>query len=158
MAAREIGESAFITNGSELKDALEELSRGRAYVECGQSHENFDPNLVNVPLVAIVNMDKATGPGTHWTAFCCDGGPIYYCDSLGRPPPKSLEKKLKKLNPDIFYNSTQIQPDKSNKCGFYALDFCARYLAGKRGPDLYGKYTDGPNKQKEMAEWDREVI
>lgn len=104
-------------------------------------------------------MDKATGPGTHWTAFCYDGaGPVYYCDSLGKPPPASLARKLKTLSPDIFYNSTQIQPNASNKCGFYALDFCARYLRGDRGPALYGKFTDGRDKQKVMAEWDREVV
>jgi hypothetical protein len=140
-------------------DALEEIAGGRAYVECGQSHENFDPNLVNIPLVAIVNMDKATGPGTHWTAFCFDGaGPIYYSDSLGRPPPASLSRKLKTLSPDIFYNSTQTQPDRSNKCGFYALDFCKRYLDGSRGPELYGEYTDGSDRDIVMKRWEKKVV
>jgi hypothetical protein len=153
------GESVWITNGEELTTALQQLAPRGWQIFCGQSHELFDPRAISRPFCAIANLDSASGPGTHWVAFCsARSGPVYYCDSLGDAPPAALAQKLKAISPDVFYNSTQIQPDESDKCGFFALDFCARFVRGARGLELYGDYTDGPRAGAVMAKWDKKVI
>lgn len=105
-------------------------------------------------------MDSADGPGTHWTAIARANGPIYYYDSLGKPPPASLAQKLKQITADIFYLDSQTQPDTSNRCGFYALDFLRRFVKNK-GKDiekLYGAYSNGKRAVGIMRERNSAVV
>ena len=70
----------------------------------------------------ILNLDRASGDGTHW---CCwfYGKPIcMYFDSFGFPPPKLLESKLGNYR----MNELKIQSLNSDSCGWFCL-FCIRY-------------------------------
>lgn len=91
--------------------------------------------------LAIVNLDKLGGAGTHWISFIIPRGksPILYFDSLGDKPPRGIVEKLRAAFPmrPILYFDTPTQPDSTDSCGFYALRFISRYLAGERPPALY---------------------
>lgn len=74
----------------------------------------------------VINLDKSDGTGTHWVCLV-NYGTIEYYDSFGLPPPNRVMRFMKKLNPDRFgrvYNTTQIQPINSSKCGLY----CCKYI------------------------------
>jgi hypothetical protein len=153
-----IGEDAYITSGDELANELTKFAPRRFEVYAGESHELFEPP--DRPFLAIVNMDSAGGPGTHWTAIARDNGAIYYYDSLGEPPPASLARKLKQITTDIYYLDSQTQPNTSNRCGFYALDFLRRFIKNKGAnvSALYGDYSEGARAAGVMNKRNRAVV
>lgn len=163
LARQKAQAGTYLTNGVELDQALGTMIGGRRIAKyAGESWEGL--LYKEIPLaetVAIVNMDKLGGPGTHWTAFACDNGwnDIYYYDSLGKAPPAGLTKLLKGKSPNanIYYFDSQTQPDASQKCGFYALEFLRRYLAGQRAPELYDWQYDDRNPRVMEAN-DKKVV
>lgn len=76
----------------------------------------------------IVNLDRSTGPGTHFTLWMNlpDMPHVYYFDSFGVVPPAEVEKWLKTSSKPIAYSSEQVQAIDSSYCGY----FCA-YIAAK---------------------------
>ncbi len=67
----------------------------------------------------ILNLDKATGPGTHWTAYKNGKNKIYF-DSFGCVPPQELDDIFED---DYIYNTKQIQDLNSSACGWYCMAF-----------------------------------
>lgn len=93
--------------GIYMRDSLPKRIRSRR--ECG-----------------IVNLDKMSGPGSHWTAYIKRGGQVKYFDSLGNlKPPKELIKYFgsdgNKNN--IYYNHERYQNINSYNCGHLCLMF-----------------------------------
>lgn len=71
---------------------------------------------------AIVNMDRAEGMGTHWTAYIKRGDTVYYYDSFGNlKPPKEIVSYFK--NCIIYYNHDSYQTYDTFNCGNLALKF-----------------------------------
>lgn len=75
---------------------------------------------------AIVNLDDATGGGTHWVAFSKCGNDARYYDSFGnlKPPPEVITY----LGPEvrITYNREREQRYGSSICGQLCLRFLVR--------------------------------
>lgn len=65
----------------------------------------------------VLNLDKASGDGTHWCCWCCGKTMNLYFDSFGFPPPTDLEKRLGTYT----YNSKKIQNMNSDSCGWFCL-------------------------------------
>jgi hypothetical protein len=83
----------------------------------------------------ILNMDKATGEGTHW---CCwhVGDHNMYFDSFGFPPPNQLEHKLETFT----YNAKKIQNLNSDSCGWFCL-MCIKYCEDRgNSPRAFNQY------------------
>jgi hypothetical protein len=83
----------------------------------------------------ILNLDKASGDGTHW---CCwyIGENNFYFDSFGFPPPKELEQRLKTFT----YNTKKIQNLNSDSCGWFCL-YCIKYCEDRRnGPRAFNQF------------------
>lgn len=77
---------------------------------------------------AIINLDDARGPGSHWVAFRKDGKNITYFDSFGNlRPPTDLLNYLGSGNV-IQYNHKQFQDFKSHHCGHLCLRFLSHQL------------------------------
>ena len=76
------------------------------------------PDKPNNKECGIVNLDKSGGPGTHWVAWCKNGGNKIYFDSYGVQPPKEF---IKYLGKGINYNTDQIQPRGEVFCGHLCL-------------------------------------
>lgn len=72
---------------------------------------------------AIVNLDDAQGPGTHWTAYVKHGQNIAYFDSFGdlRPPAELI--KYFGARAKIRYNYKRIQNFNTYICGHLCLEF-----------------------------------
>lgn len=69
----------------------------------------------------IVNLDKSSGPGSHWVAYYKMGDNIEYFDSFGNlRPPKEVEKYL---GNNISYNHHAYQSYNSVNCGHLCLEF-----------------------------------
>ena len=71
---------------------------------------------------AIVNLDRMTGPGTHWVAYKKRGRRVLYFDSYGNlPPPPELVTYLVGVD-KIEYNPKRYQMSSYN-CGHLCLKF-----------------------------------
>ena len=71
----------------------------------------------------LLNLDKHTGEGTHWTAYKNGTNQIYF-DSFGIIPPEELAEMFED---EYIFNTKQIQDINSNACGWYCLAFI-RYM------------------------------
>ena len=73
----------------------------------------------------IVNLDDATGPGTHWVAYAKRNNRVVYFDSFGNlRPPKELVRYFENGATTIEYNRTSYQTYDQNFCG----QMCLRFL------------------------------
>jgi len=74
---------------------------------------------------AIVNLDDANGPGTHWVCYKKLNDNVFYFDSLGNlPPPKELIQYFGDVR-NIYFNYERIQREASSVCGHLCLEFLA---------------------------------
>lgn len=75
---------------------------------------------------AVINLDTADGPGSHWICFKKKNTRVYYYDSYGnmRPPLELIQY----LGPDtdIYYNYDREQPPNTVICGHLCLNFLTR--------------------------------
>ena len=71
---------------------------------------------------AIVNLDDASGPGTHWVAYRKRGKNVVYFDSFGdlRPP---LDLILYLGVDEVKYNHERYQDFDTYNCGHLCLKF-----------------------------------
>ena len=80
----------------------------------------------------LVNTDKLTGPGEHWTCLFFNGnGTCDYADSYGLPPLPSLYSQLVK-DYSVRYAPTPYQGPFSLLCGLYAVFYACRRSPGSR--------------------------
>jgi hypothetical protein len=82
----------------------------------------------------IYNLDKHNEPGSHWVSIYADflNGYVYYFDSVGSPPPRSIFNYLKTLTKKIdqisvrpaklMINRTQYQFG-NTECGIFSMFF-----------------------------------
>jgi len=104
----------------------------------------------------IFNLDKHTGPGTHWVSLFVDfeHGFIFYFDSVGNPIPVQIMKFVniimeqgKTLKTPIHFIFHQNHPMehqyKDSECGMYSLFFIITMLSnevnGKQIKDIKRK-------------------
>jgi hypothetical protein len=66
----------------------------------------------------VINLDKSTGPGSHWCVIY-KGIKTFYFDSFGFPTAEEIEKVIK----PYIYSTTQIQDINSSSCGYYVILF-----------------------------------
>jgi hypothetical protein len=79
----------------------------------------------------IINLDKSTGNGTHWTVLYFHPLKSYYNDSFGFVAPIEVEKKIK----PYLYNNKDIQDWNSSACGWYCLAFI-KFLHDKQNKEI----------------------
>ena len=73
---------------------------------------------------AIVNLDDATGPGTHWVCYKKRGDGVTYFDGFGNlRPPVELIRYFGSYVNDVRYNYARKQPPDTVICGHLCLDF-----------------------------------
>lgn len=76
---------------------------------------------------AIVNLDDADGPGTHWVAYRKRGKDVVYFDSFGdlQPP---LDLMLYLGVDEVKYNPERYQDYDTYNCGHLCLQFLTRTI------------------------------
>lgn len=76
---------------------------------------------------AIVNLDDATGPGTHWVAYKKKGNDVIYFDSFGdlQPP---LDLMIYLGVDSVKYNYERYQDFDTFYCGHLCLKFLSEAI------------------------------
>jgi hypothetical protein len=102
----------------------------------------------------ILNMDKASGEGTHWVCFKYSGRNEInlYFDSFGFEPCKELANRIQPFK----YNCLKIQSINSSSCGYYVLYciwFCERYGNGTNALNKFmSLFTEKANTNEKILE------
>lgn len=84
------------------------------------------PNRIHENECGIVNLDKNSGPGSHWTAYLKTDHQIKYFDSFGNlKPPKELIAYFHSdgNRNEIYYNHKRYQKLNAYNCGHLCLMF-----------------------------------
>lgn len=77
---------------------------------------------------AIINLDNANGPGTHWVAYKKHNNDIIYFDSFGNlQPPQDLRTYFG-AGSIIKYNHDRYQNYDTVVCGHLCLSFLSGEL------------------------------
>lgn len=88
------------------------------------------------PECGIINLDDASGGGTHWVAYYKKANDVYYFDSFGdlRPPKEFVDYVGGKLT-NIYFNYDRFQDYNTVNCGQLCLQFLeeinAKFSNGK---------------------------
>lgn len=101
---------------------LETALKNVKYFRGVYSMDNL-PKKINKNEYTIVNLDKSTGPGTHWVLIAnrSNDDHIYYFDSFGIGPSEEITRYLKTSKKPIMYSNAQLQKTLSSRCGFFCL-------------------------------------
>ena len=98
---------------------------------------------VTVPTLYIVNKDKSTLPGSHWTAIFIDpkqDSGVYF-DSYGLKPHNKYITRFFNYNCNVVeYNTERLQGLCSDVCGAYCVYFCYLISRGFTMNDLVKKF------------------
>lgn len=98
----------------------------------------------------IINMDDATGPGTHWVAlFQYKKDTAFYFDSFGVVPPMEVQRFAKQGKKQLIYNSDQIQGINSERCGWYCIELLKSLYTGESLYSVLADFTRGPSAHNE---------
>lgn len=142
----------------------------------GVSHEYIRQLNPKKNVVAILNTDPIGMPGQHWVALFTRGNKMYYYDSLGDEPLPAIvdwwhsaprcktsrsEEELRDSNKQervVVYYDSQQQPDESNKCGFYALQFIENASKQPKNAPDFAYYDMGLDYLKPTQKNERVVI
>ena len=101
----------------------------------------------------IFNLDKHTGPGTHWVSMFVDisSKNIYYFDSTGDNIPNQIKKLvnnikkqqllINKNKPFTLYVNKKEHQMQDTECGIYSLHFIINMLTNKLTWEQYQKIT-----------------
>ena len=101
----------------------------------------------------ILNLDKSTGPGTHFVSVYATKDTLEYVDSFGFPPFIShVLRMLKKLckRRKFVYNEKTIQPDKSHFCGLYSLAYLLSKDFGFTLREYQRIFTENPIENNDI--------
>jgi hypothetical protein len=92
----------------------------------------------------VFNLDKHSGPGTHWVSLFVDFDEnyLFYMDSAGKKVPKRIHRLVKKIQKQAskwspskemrFYQNYPVEHQKGNtECGMYSLFFLVTMLTGE---------------------------
>ena len=94
----------------------------------GVYSRNNLPSLIKYKFY-IVNLDDATGPGSHWVCiFNCHPDVCYYFDSFGVDPSTEVLQFMKQSHKKILMSTYQIQKLGTIMCGYFCIYVCNQLL------------------------------
>lgn len=100
----------------------------------------------------VVNLDIATGPGTHWVCYYNDpkNDFVEYFDPFGEHVFASILPNIKKYllssgKHDIGYNSSFLQHPVSVKCGYFCMKYIRERNKGRSVGDVLYSFTQEPS-------------
>lgn len=102
---------------------------------------DLETNHKKTKIGVVFNLDKSTGPGTHWVSLYSDfnKGCVYFFDSYGIEPTPEVRKLMRRIaryirdvknkDPTVDHNRVRHQY-KDSECGVYSISFILRLLKG----------------------------
>ena len=116
--------------GVSTNEILQLMSKTRNFIGCYAENQLSGIRLSSFPSYLIVNIDSSNLPGSHWLAVLIDRKSVEIFDSSGfnifhlsRIPCHLLSFIHRLTQSRKLKISRQLQPHKSNLCGFYAMFF-----------------------------------
>ena len=102
----------------------------------------------------IVNMDKATGKGTHWVLVSNLNPSIcIYFDSFGVSPPPEILHFMKTSGKECVYNTEDLQAYSSDACGWYCMYVADQLLKGRPLQFILDEdFTPDPEKNEHLLQ------
>lgn len=131
---------------SDIEEVMKDSPHWGGVIAC----DEFDKIPAKPNLNLVVNLDKASQPGSHWVSIRVDSKDrsVEYYDSFGRKPPDTIDKGIKDLFDRIEpapsnmfkykYNRKPTQNPTTDTCGYHAMLFI---LQRNRG-DTFKKATN----------------
>jgi hypothetical protein len=117
----------------------------------------FRENLIlDKPGGYIINLDDASGSGSHWTcAYIPKNGiavgkpkaMISYFDSFGLPAPDEFEKQI---SGNYKFNPYVIQDINKGYCGSYCIEFLQHMKKGKSYKSFIKQFHENPKKNAKI--------
>ena len=99
----------------------------------------------------IINLDKSTNGGTHWTCLVVGRGDDLYFDSFGVVSPSQIDR----LAGRYIYSTVDLQDLNATSCGWWCLAFLSHVQSSadrQRGRDCYMgflcRFTNCPAKNE----------
>ena len=77
----------------------------------------------------ILNLDRPSGPGTHWVLLSMLSNKPVYFNSFGFGPDEPIIKAVGRKK--IQYSDVDIQPISSEDCGYYCIAIANELLSGR---------------------------
>jgi hypothetical protein len=101
----------------------------------------------------VFNLDKKTGPGTHWVcASDIDHLYVYYCDSFGEPAPNHITQMMKATGKRIIENEKQLQSMDSSSCGEFCIMMIKELLKRRKPYEIIKGFTNDVNINEKILE------
>ena len=120
-------------NNFELEDAVKKL---KIPSFSGVFLLDTLPKKPNKKECGIVNVNKSSGPGTHWVTWYKNGKNKIYLDSYGVKPPV---KVIQYLGKPMHYNTDQVQLAEQVFCGHLCLYILKELSAGHEFQNVLNK-------------------
>ena len=115
-------------------------------VYCGVHPADKIPVIRHFPCAMIVNLDKASEPGTHWVAmYAPNQCTLRYFDSFGGTCDGPIKEYINKNFLFVRRQTCQIQSPASDACGYYALMFLYLSAAKEKYEDVFRTIARQPN-------------
>lgn len=117
-------------NFNKMLNSNELVNIGREYlgISINIYSRNVGPEVYPIGFY-IINLDDASGKGTHWVAMIKPNNKcILWFDSFGFPAPQEQLNAFLADHDKVFYNKRQIQDLNSILCGYYCLGFFKCFL------------------------------
>ncbi len=108
-------------------------------------------------ICGIVNFEPSSEPGSHWVAYFDDPNAPWpeYFDSFGAPPPTKIEAFLRKSTKHgkgrvgITMQNQQLQKIRSNRCGYFCVQWLKSRLRGMDPEAAVYQFTQKPSNFNE---------
>jgi len=109
------------------------------------------PKIENELSCGIINLNNQDEAGSHWCCFYNrpTDKVIHYFDSYGVVPSNRIEKQLKNTKKKILYNTSQIQDQKSVKCGWYCYFFIKKMAKKMKYYDFIYQFNTKNRKKND---------
>lgn len=104
------------------------------------------------PAILILNTAPFLSDGEHWCVLCCEEEKCFFFDSFGKSPEEY--QFLPILYPrfkNIYYNTKQVQCEKSKTCGHHCIYFVKEYSTGKDPESIMKSYSSFCRKNDNMV-------
>ena len=119
------------------------------------AHDTIQPIPKHKNSSQVINLHKSSQLGSHFVCYFHDVKKkvIYYFDSYGVMPSDTIQDMLRKTGKTIEYNTSQIQSNTSNRCGFYCYAFIQHMSKGKSFLDFIQQFKHkAKNNDKTLIE------
>jgi hypothetical protein len=101
----------------------------------------------------IFNLDKRSGPGTHWVmVWNCDPNYVLYFDSFGEPAPVHISALMNATHKRIIESGAELQGLRTDSCGEWCIFMVKNLMKGYKPTQILSWFTDSSNENEIMLQ------